>query len=163
VFRAIASSTNERTSIAAVLPERACFGHSLYGCVTSKDPHLVAAVANSLPFDYTLRLRVSANVSPMYLKLTPIPGLSGAFKPILITASAHGSPATNVTDCRDFWPTISSMNLAVAEAYGLTPDDLAYILTTFPVLARKRPEFLAYLRSQTTEASEMATPVAGRS
>jgi hypothetical protein len=148
VFRAIARNTDERTSIAAVLPEAACFGHSLYGCVTSSDPHLVAAVANSLPFDYTLRLRVSANVSPMYLKLPPIPDFSGTFQPVLLTASAHEDLARSVADRRELWAAIASLNLAVAEAYGLTLDDLAYILTTFPVLARKRPEFYAYLVDQ---------------
>ena len=38
--------------------------------------------------------------------------------------------------------------LAVAQAYNLTPDDFEYILSTFPVFARKRPGFYAYLKER---------------
>ncbi len=36
-------------------------------------------------------------------------------------------------------------NDALAQTYGLNPDDFEHILTTFPVFARKRPEFFAYV------------------
>jgi hypothetical protein len=151
VFRAIASNTNERTCIAAVLPERSCFGHSLYGCFSSADLDIITAVANSFPFDYALRLRVSANVSPMYLKLPPIPKIDAQFKPPLLTVSSHVTPVGSIAEQRDLWPLIAQLNRAVAEAYGLTPDDFEYILSTFPVFARKRPAFYAYLQERVQE------------
>jgi hypothetical protein len=40
---------------------------------------------------------------------------------------------------------------SVAEAYGLSADDFAHILTTFPVLARKRPAFYAFLQERVAE------------
>lgn len=46
------------------------------------------------------------------------------------------------------------MNRVVAEAYGLGPDDFEYILSTFPVFARKRPEFYAYLQERVKEWKE---------
>ncbi|MGQ9654907.1 MAG: Eco57I restriction-modification methylase domain-containing protein, partial [Thermodesulfobacteriota bacterium] len=52
------------------------------------------------------------------------------------------------------WQPIWAANCAVAEAYGLTPDDFAYILTTFPLFARKRPEFYAYLQGRVQEWKE---------
>jgi hypothetical protein len=151
VFRAIARNTDERTCIAAVLPERSCFGHSLYGCFSSADLDIITAVANSFPFDYALRLRVSANVSPMYLKLPPIPKIDAQFKPPLLTVSSHVTPVGSIAEQRDLWPLIAQLNRAVAEAYGLTPDDFEYILSTFPVFARKRPAFYAYLQERVQE------------
>lgn len=40
---------------------------------------------------------------------------------------------------------------AVAEAYGIGPDDFEHILSTFPGFARKRPEFFAYLQQRLEE------------
>ncbi len=39
-------------------------------------------------------------------------------------------------------------NRAVAEAYGLGPEGFEYILSTFPVFARKGPGFCAYLQER---------------
>jgi hypothetical protein len=46
------------------------------------------------------------------------------------------------------------MNLDVAEAYGLTPDDLEYVLSTFSVFTRKRPEFFTCLLKRIAEWEE---------
>ncbi|CEK13072.1 hypothetical protein CP488_00346, partial [Chthonomonas calidirosea] len=51
----------------------------------------------------------------------------------------------------DAWTEIWLANRAVAEAYGLSPEDFEYILSTFPVFARKRPEFYAYLQERVQE------------
>jgi len=149
VFRAIASNTNERTAIAAVLPSRSAFGHSLYGCMASADLDLIATVCNSIVFDYTLRLRVSSNVSPMYLKLPPIPDVDRSSVPVFSTReAAHSTQITNLAELSDLWSDIWETNRAVAEAYGLGPNDFEYILSTFPVFARKRPKFYAYLKER---------------
>lgn len=154
VFRAIARNTDERTSIAAVLPERACFGHSLYGAALSVDPDVAAAVANSFPFDFTLRFRVSANVSPMYLKLPPIPSTDPGRLPRFGTISVAGTGIEHVVALEEKWPLLWELNRSVAEAYGLRPEDFEHILSTFPVFARKRPAFYAYLLDRVGEWKE---------
>jgi hypothetical protein len=58
------------------------------------------------------------------------------------------SGISHISDLEDLWPSIWLVNRAVAEAYGLTPDDFEYILSTFPVFARKRPAFYTYLQEQ---------------
>jgi len=60
----------------------------------------------------------------------------------------------HISDIREKWIFYWSFNRAVAEAYGLTPDDFEYILSTFPVFARKRPEFYAYLKRRIAEWKE---------
>lgn len=77
-FRDIASSTNERTGIFAVLPPRILCGNKA-PCERepSKRPNarvlLFVAVANSHTFDWTLRLKVSATVNLFILDGCPVP------------------------------------------------------------------------------------------
>lgn len=48
---------------------------------------------------------------------------------------------------QDVW----EINRAVGEAYGLEPADFKNILNSFPVFARKRPAFFAYVQQRLTE------------
>ncbi|GBD36078.1 hypothetical protein HRbin36_01198 [bacterium HR36] len=153
VFRDIARNTDERTCIAAVLPERSCAGHTLSGIESNVSSDVMACVLNSLALDFSVRLRTAGtHLSFAYVAQLAVPE-AGATRtlPVVPTRSVAGTSATNVADLPDLWPAIASLNLAVAEAYALTPDDLAYILTAFPVLARKRPVFYAYLQERVRE------------
>jgi len=160
VFRAIARNTDERTCIAAVLPKNTCFAHSLYGCIADVNRDILISVANSFSFDFTFRFRVSANVSPMYLKLPPIPNITGfSASEMLPTLSSLELECEHITTKESIWPRLWGINRRVAEAYGLTPDDFEYILSTFPVFARKRPEFFAYLKRRIAEWKEEGSRV----
>jgi hypothetical protein len=50
-----------------------------------------------------------------------------------------------------YFAAVWQANRAVAQAYGLTAEDLEHILSTFPVFARKRPAFYAYLLARVQE------------
>jgi hypothetical protein len=68
VFRAIASNTNERTCIAAVLPERSCFGNSCWGAVLNQNhAEVLCSILNSLAFDFT---RCAFELSGTHLNFT---------------------------------------------------------------------------------------------
>ncbi len=160
VVRAIASNTNERTCIAAVIPEKSCFGHSLYGCITTVDPVVVVTILNSFSADYALRLRMSSNVSPVYLRTT---ATVVELHPSFLELSLSMPPGTmHVSQVAEFWPAIWELNRTVAEAYGLNPSDFEHILNSFPVFARKRPEFHAYLRERLAEWKAEAKATAKR-
>jgi len=100
VFRSIAASTNERTMIAAILPQHVFTGNSLNylhqwqfdaqkaaiqldnirDCYT---PSLLAPILvylcgalNSFVLDYVLRFKVSANVNMFYVYQFPVPRLA---------------------------------------------------------------------------------------
>ena len=149
VVRAIARNTDERTCIAAVIPEKSCFGNSLYGCITTVDPVVVVTILNSFSADYALRLRMSSNVSPVYLRTT---ATVVELHPSFLELSLSMPPGTiHVSQVAEFWPAIWELNRTVAEAYGLNPSDFEHILNSFPVFARKRPEFHAYLRERLAE------------
>jgi len=59
----------------------------------------------------------------------------------------------------EYWNQLWLTNRAVADAYGLTPEDFEYILSTFRVFARKRPDFLAYLQQRVKEWKSGTRPI----
>lgn len=149
VFRDIASNTNERTCIAAVLPEGSCFGHTLSGIDLSIPGDRAAETLNSLVFDFALRFRTAGtHLSFTYLSRMPTIRTAATW---CKTESSARLGAQHVTEIRDSFDSLWLANRTVAEAYGLGPDDFEYILSTFPVFARKRPEFYAYLQERVEE------------
>ena len=151
VFRSFAANTNERTMIASVLEEKACFCNMLTGLRTTGDLRTLCAVLNSLAFDFMLRLKVTNPALTFYhLRALPVllPSLLKEKQTSGVT-SAYGMTSIYLEQAT--WPAIWDINRAVAEAYGLTPDDFEYILSTFPVFARKRPAFYAYLQERVQE------------
>jgi hypothetical protein len=153
VFRDIARNTDERTCIAAVLPERSCAGNSLPIITGDLPPDSMAAVLNALTFDFSVRLRtVGTHLNFTYVeRFAVLPQNMTRSLPTLPTESVAATEASHIGDLPESWDRIWLVNRAVAEAYGLTPDDFGYILSTFPVFARKRPAFYAYLRERVQE------------
>jgi hypothetical protein len=154
VFRDIASNTNERTCISVVLPDYSVGSHSLNGlsleCV---QPEAAVTVMNSFCFDFGVRLRTAGtHLSFTYMRPMPVPDASttNAFSAIP-TQLSWESGATHITEMKHLWPTLWQANREVAEAYGLSADDFEHILDSFPVFARKRPEFFAYLKARLAE------------
>jgi hypothetical protein len=77
-FRTVASSTNERSAIFTMVPPGCMASHS-FVIESSPDarpyssPLLLAALANTFPFDWLLRLAVSANITYNFLDPQPVP------------------------------------------------------------------------------------------
>jgi hypothetical protein len=154
VFRETASNTNERTCIAAVLPAGSAGSHKLSGLLVGNVGAVQAcSVLNSLAFDYALRFRTAGtNISFTYMRPMPVPpaAMVNAL-PVIETRMAWELNTSHVTADQSLWPALWSVNRAVAQAYGLGPDDFAHILASFPVMARKRAAFVAYLREHVAE------------
>ncbi len=151
VIRDKARSTDERTCIAALLPEKSCFGHTLNGIEISeklKEPLLT--LINSITFDYLARKRVGGqHVSPYLLSRVAVPD------PLTILGSADVIPRihanermTWIYEKADCWSAMWEIERRTARAYGLTSDEFAYFIEDFPVFARKRPKFFAFLHEQ---------------
>jgi hypothetical protein len=153
VFRAIAHNTNERTCIAAVLPAGSCFGNSCWGAGLRKtDADRLCAILNSLPTDYAVRFRVSSNMNFTHAgKIAVLEPYSLASGAPMLTRSASASAVASLFDDSAKWGQLWHSERAVAEAYGLGPDDFEHILSTFPVFARKRPAFFGYLSKRLAE------------
>lgn len=154
VYRRIASNTNERTSIATVLPAMSCGGETTAGIVSgSVSLDAAAVVLNSFAFDWVLRMRSSGSTVAMtYMRPMPVPPADVVNRlPRVSTLLAWERGIRHITEARELWPASWAANRAVAEAYGLTADDFEHILDSFPGVARKRPEFHAYLTERLGE------------
>jgi hypothetical protein len=163
VFRETARNTDERTCIAAVLPAESVGAHTLTGLlVQNVEAASACVVLNSLCFDYALRLRTAGtHVSFTYILPMPVPAAPTVRElPSVAMRLAWESGIDHITDDEETWPVLWEANRAVAEAYGLSPDDFEHILASFPVMARKRPAFVAYLRERLTEWRVAAGAVA---
>ena len=157
-YRAIARSTDSRTIIASLLPPNVFFGHSLSASkegISNKELLYVASVFDSLTFDFSLRQRVSANLTMFYIYQMPMPRLTesdAAFAPIVHAAArlicttpefddlaqevGLGSHADGATDPADRARLRAELDGRIAHLYGLTEDEFAHILRTFPLVAQ---------------------------
>jgi hypothetical protein len=151
VFRRMARNTDERTCISGILPKQACFGDTLFGINADQGSiRSLSAVLNSFSFDYALRLRIAgANLSFTYLERASIP--APTTKNCGKTLVRLVNERSNLFDDLSLAPIYWENERSLAEAYGLGPNDFEHILTTFPVFARKRPAFFAYLQQRLAE------------
>jgi hypothetical protein len=146
VFRDIASNTNERTCIAAVLPAGSCFGHTLSGIEADVSADTVTALFNSLAFDFAVRLRTAGtHLSFTYLSRLPLPTSKPTVK--IKTRSVNGS-GEHILDDEKLWPKLVDLYTEVGESYGLNNRDLLICLESFRVQSEKRPEFITYLKDR---------------
>ena len=154
-YRAIARGTDSRTLIAAALPKNVFYGHSLNADVSitaGKDILIFLVVFNSFCVDYLIRSMVSSNLTMNFVYQLPVPRLleGDAHYAELLEGSAR---LTCVGEgYRDLWAEVfpgrpyplppsakerteirADMDARVARIYGLTREEFAYVLSTFPL------------------------------
>ena len=107
----------------------------------------------TLCFDFALRLRTAGtHVSFTYILPMPVPPVEFVNRlSVIATRFAWEVGIEHITEDESLWPALWEVNRAVASAYGLSAEDFAHILTAFPVFARKRPEFQAFLKTQVAQ------------
>lgn len=168
--RLIASSTNQRTSIFAMLPPGVVCVHSArIEATPAERPDSAAmwlcAVWNSFAFDFLSRIRVGSNVSEFIVNLIPMKVGADA-KPFLAHAALRLSAnhagyeplwreqlgeAWREAGLAWTWPALSgddarwavraAIDAVVAAAYGLTREQYTHVLSTFSHASyRKAPD-----------------------
>ncbi len=157
VYRSIASSTNERTMISTILPPNVFFGHSMNAATGIKEYDVllyVVAILNSFVIDYSLRLRVAANLTMFYIYQLPVPRLTAkdpAFAPIVQRAArlicttpefddlarevGLGSHKNGAADPVERARLRAELDGLAAHLYNLTEEEFAHILNAFPLVA----------------------------
>jgi hypothetical protein len=155
-FRKISSSTNERTSIACLLPPAVLCGDSA-PCERSPDERpdsailTALALMNSFVFDWNLRQKSSANVNHFILNGVPVPKLTEPGERFLVHGAlclscnhrgydqlwAEQLPAVALSsfpvlvelDAR--WRVVAAMDAVIASAYGLSSSQYEHVLRNF--------------------------------
>ena len=156
VIRTVASNTNERSLISAVIPKNRFFVHSLHGVyikskrVAQNNKYMLVfqVLLNSFIVDYFIRKRISTNLTQNYIESLKIPRITEKnfyFKK-LVERSAKltcigkefneladeiGIEKGGVTDQQERWKIQGEIDAMIACAYGLTLDELKHILSTF--------------------------------
>ena len=145
--------------IACVLPKKVFANHKLMLSDLRRSkiskPILLfcCAVLNSFTFDFLIRQRVSATISMFIFFQLPIPRLTEQtpdFTPIMIRAaklicttpefdelareSSLGSYESGATDPAERSRLRAELDGLTAHLYGLTEEEFAYILSTFPLV-----------------------------
>ena len=162
-FRDIASSTNERSFISTIIPPRAFAGNKIPTVVVIEDgvcaingatQVFACAVWNSFVLDYAVRQKVSTTLNFFYLYQLPVPRLTQGDRffdsivrhaaQLICTAPEYddlaaevglGSHHNGMTDPAGRAKLRAELDGIIAHIYGLTEDEFAYVLSTFPLVA----------------------------
>ncbi|MYD09856.1 MAG: ATP-binding protein [Chloroflexi bacterium] len=153
--RSIARSTDTRTLVASVVP-RTFAGHSL-NVWDGIEPSVIVtcvAVMNSFVVDWLLRQSVSANITMFFVYQLPVPRLMPGDRffdaivrraaQLICTAPEYddlaaevglGNHHKGVTNPAGRARLRAELDGIIAHIYGLTEDEFAYVLSTFPLVA----------------------------
>ena len=131
-YRDVASATNRVTLIAALLPPRSASTHTLFCLKTPlsvRHQHLLCALLNSLVVNFLVRQRVSTHVTTTIVERLPIPR-EDQLGPDANVLAADAAALASTWDHARF----ARLNACVAHAYGLSSDECAHVLSTFPLV-----------------------------
>ncbi|NMG09440.1 DNA methyltransferase [Brasilonema sp. UFV-L1] len=158
-FREIARNTDARTIIANLLPVNVFANHKLFlshldkSTITYPELLYVCGLLNSFAFDFIARQRVTTSISMFIFYQLPIPRLTEGdrhFTDIIQRAAklicttkefdelaqevGLGSHKNGVTNESDRAKLRAELDGMIAHLYGLTEEEFAYILSTFPIV-----------------------------
>ena len=131
--REVASATNRLTLIAAVVPPGCVTTHTLLclkSSLTDAETWYLCGVLNSYVANYLMRLRVGTHVSASVLERLPVPWLPPRRTALGRIAELAARLAT--TTPIDVGGAHATLQADVARLYGVTRDQLAHLLGTFP-------------------------------
>lgn len=158
-YRSITGNTNERTMVCAILPKNVFYGHSLNSVKRGEEYFnnhemlYFTAVMSSFVIDFSLRQSVGTQLTMFYVYQTPLPRLCAGdkfFSEIVERAAklicttpqfddlarevglgSYQAGATNEVQRARLRAELDGM---IAHIYGLTEEEFAYILSTFPLV-----------------------------
>jgi hypothetical protein len=134
-YRDVASATNERTLIAAVVPAGTITTHTLFCCRTALDDwqrEALCALFNSFPGNWLARRWVSTHLTAALVERLPVPRPSD----VMLRAGAIADLARGLAASGPLRPvgTEARMHALAARAWQLTRDDLMLVLDDFPLV-----------------------------
>jgi hypothetical protein len=135
-YRDVASATNKLTLIAALLPRGAVSTHTVFVSKTPLDEEsqwCLLGLLNSLVANYLVRLRVTTHVTTATMARLPVP--RPAADSAAFAALASLSRQLSLKGIDRGADEYARLNAVAAQLYGLTTDQFAYVLNSFPLIA----------------------------
>lgn len=143
-YRDVASPTNQLTLIAARVPSGVLTTHTVFCLKTPlgrDEQDCLCGLLNSYVANYLVRQRVGTHVTVAIVERLPVPRPdrdSGAFRALAhlarrLSARAVGSMLFRQED-------YVRLQAVAARLYGLTRDEYAHVLATFPLVPREARE-----------------------
>lgn len=157
-IRAVASSTNERSMIASVIPANVFCGNSLLvskkGFNHPKEMLFLTGILDSYVIDWLLKQKVSQNINMFYIYQLPVPRLTEgvpSIEPIVnrvarlictTTEFDELAQAVGLTSYHDGIAEVgerskirAELDGMIARLYNLTEEEFAHILSAFPLVS----------------------------
>jgi hypothetical protein len=163
-FRDIAASTNERSAIGTLLPRNVFAGNtlplhfSLYADAPDGNDLLsVLCIFNSFVFDWLIRQKITSHLNLFYVYQMPAPRLSKRDRLFQLFAARAAQLICTTPEFDDLRKTVEAdlglvitpatdqdtraqlraeLDGMVAHLYGLSQDEFAHVLSTFPLVAQ---------------------------
>jgi hypothetical protein len=129
-YREVASATNRLTLIAAMIPAWAVTSHTIFCLREALDDErqwFLCGVFNSFVANYCIRLRGGTHVPASVIQQLPVPRAEREMRPLAALARAVAAARRPQDAAR--------LQAEVAHLYGLTPEEFAHVLSTFPLVA----------------------------
>lgn len=146
-WRKVASATNERSVVAALIPPQVACEDSLYtvegGSIPLDKAAALAAVLSSFVFDYLVRFAGRTNMTYAAMNATPAPSY-GALKECVPLVLEVNDPKRDwfSSPGRSPWEIgliRAELDARVAVAYGLSLSQFTAVLLNFPNIDRSQP------------------------
>ncbi|HLC85144.1 MAG TPA: N-6 DNA methylase [Candidatus Nanoarchaeia archaeon] len=158
-YRLIARSTDTRTFISTIVPPGYVCGNSIaiVRLDSNKPLCFIVGVMNSFVIDYFIRQKVSANINMFYFLETPVPRLSEGkeFDTIVRKVAQLVCTTNEFTELKnevgiesglmnenDRALARAQLDVTIAKIYGITKEELAFILQQFPLVDQKQKELV---------------------
>jgi N-6 DNA Methylase/Eco57I restriction-modification methylase len=132
-YRDVASATNKLTLIAAMLPAGTVSTHTVFCQKTPLEDEAqwcLLGLMNSLVANYLVRLQVTTHVTTALMARLPVPKPAGPIREHI--AALSRSLATTGTDAAP--DSYAKLNTLAAREYGVSRDEYAFIVESFPLL-----------------------------
>lgn len=138
-YRDVASATNKLTLIAAMLPAGTISTHTVF-CQKTRleddEQWCLLGLMNSLVANYLVRLQVTTHVTTSLMSRLPVPKPAASIRNRIATLS-RDLAKTGIEAAPDAYAALNSL---AAREYGVTPDDYAHIIASFPLLPQSLRE-----------------------
>jgi hypothetical protein len=131
-YREVAAATNRLTLIAAIVPAGAVTTHTIFCLrepIDEERQWFLCGVFNSVVANFCIRLRGATHVPAAVIQRLPVACDAPFAAMKSIAALARGLAAVSCPDDE------ARLQAEVARLYGLTRDEFAHVLSTFPLLA----------------------------